>query len=157
VRTRVQSATTPPVTDRQSPRALARPAPGDTLSRVSNALTSRPAGSLGFVRARLLGAPAVSGKRRAVALTVAVLVDVVQIVLWPAFVGGAASPFDDALDAAVALILLGTLGVSGRLALALGMELVPGADLFPTWSAVVLSIPVRHKDEAASASQARAP
>jgi len=104
-----------------------------------------------------VGAPAVSRKRRAVALAVAVLVDVVQIVLWPAFAGGAASPFDDALDAAVALILLGTLGFSGRLVLALGMELVPGADLFPTWSAVVLSIPVRTEDEATSASLTRVP
>ena len=107
------------------------------------------AAALGFVRARLLGAPAVSRRRRAVALTVAVLADAVQIVLWPAFAGGAASPFDDALDAAVALVLLGTLGFSGRLALALAMELVPGADLFPTWSAVVLSIPVTHEEEAA--------
>ncbi len=92
------------------------------------------------------------------ALTVAVLADAIQVVLWPAFAGGAASPFDDALDAAVALILLGTLGFSGRLALALGMELVPGADLFPTWSAVVLTIPVREEEEAPSpAPPPRAP
>ncbi len=112
--------------------------------------------ALGFVRARLLGAPAVSRKRRAVALTVAILADAVQIVLWPAFSGGVASPFDDALDAAVALILLGTLGFSGRLGLALAMELVPGADLFPTWSAVVLSIPVREEEPAPAPRLARA-
>jgi hypothetical protein len=102
----------------------------------------------GFLRARILGAPAVSKKRRAVAFAVAVAADLIQLVLFPAFAGGAASPFDDALDAVVALALLWTLGFSGRLALALAMELVPGADLFPTWSAVVASIPVR--DDAAN-------
>jgi hypothetical protein len=81
-----------------------------------------------------------------VALTVAIVADAVQLVLLPAFVSGAASPFDDALDAVVALVLLGTLGFSGRLALALVMELVPGVDLFPTWTAVVLSIPVQAGD-----------
>ena len=95
------------------------------------------------MRGRILGAPAVSKKRKAVALAVAVTADLVQLVLWPAFVGGAASPVDDALDAVVGLVLLLTLGFSGRLALALAMELVPGADLFPTWSAVVASIPSR--------------
>ncbi len=81
----------------------------------------------GFLRARILGAPAVSKKRRAVALAVAVAADLIQLVLFPAFAGGAASPFDDALDAVVALALLWTLGFSGRLALALALELVPGA------------------------------
>ena len=91
-----------------------------------------------------------SRRRRAVALTVAILADAVQLVLWPTLAGRAASPFDDVLDAVVAVILLGTLGFSGRLALAIGMELVPGADLFPTWSAVVLTIPCSKKAEATS-------
>jgi hypothetical protein len=101
---------------------------------------TRPA-ALGFLRARILGAPAVSSKRKAIAFTVAVLADAVQLVLWPVFAGGAASPFDDALDVTVAFILLLTLGFSGRLAFAFALELVPGADLFPTWTAVVASIP----------------
>lgn len=112
-------------------------------------LTPRRRGAVAFVRDRLLGAPTVSKKRKAVALSVAVTADLVQMVLWPAFAGGAASPFDDALDAVVALALLVTLGVSGRLAFALALELTPGAALFPTWSAVVATIPTR--DEAAIA------
>jgi hypothetical protein len=95
----------------------------------------------GFVRARILGAPAVSKKRKALAFTIAVAADAVQLVLWPAFSGGAASPFEDALDVVVGVLLLLTLGFSGRLAFAFAMELIPGADLFPTWSAVVASIP----------------
>lgn len=71
------------------------------------------------------------------------LADLTQMVLWPAFAAGAASPLDDALDAVVAVALLLTLGFSWRLALALALELTPGAALFPTWSAVVATIPVR--------------
>jgi hypothetical protein len=110
--------------------------------------------TLGLFRGRLLGAPTVSRRRRAVAFTVAMIADAVQLVLWPVFSGGAVSPFDDALDAVVALILLGTLGFSGRLGLALAVELVPGLDLFPTWTAVVLSIPVRVEEAGAARSLA---
>ena len=102
---------------------------------------ARPAGLAALLRTRVLGAPAVSKKRKAVAFTIALAADAVQLVLWPAFAGGAVSPFDDALDAVVGLLLLLTLGFSGRLALAFALELVPGADLFPTWTAVVASIP----------------
>jgi hypothetical protein len=114
-----------------------------TTSLPTESPVGRPA--LGLLRARILGAPAVSKKRKAIALTAAVLADLLQIVLFPVFGGGAASPFDDALDVAVALTLLLTLGWSGRLALALAIELVPGADLFPSWTAVVLSIPTREE------------
>jgi hypothetical protein len=89
-----------------------------------------------------LHAGPVSARRRAIALAIAVAADVLQLVLWPAFAEGAASPFDDALDAVVAIALVGVLGFRPRLALALAIELVPGADLFPTWTAVVLSVPV---------------
>jgi hypothetical protein len=97
---------------------------------------------LGLLRARLLGVPAVSRRRRAVALAVALAADTLQLVLWPAFSEGAASPFDDALDVAVAGALWLILGWSPRLALAFTLELVPGAALFPTWTAVVVTVPV---------------
>jgi hypothetical protein len=97
----------------------------------------------GFIQARILGAPVVTRKQKAVAMAIAVLADLVQMVLWPAFAEGAASPFDDALDGVVALALLLTLGWSGRLMAALALELTPGAALFPTWTAVVMSIPAQ--------------
>jgi hypothetical protein len=99
------------------------------------------AGVLGLLLARALGVPAVSRKRKAVALTIAALADVAQIVLFPAFIEGAASPAEDVLDAVVALVLLMVLGYSHRLLFAFALELVPGADLFPTWTAVVVSLP----------------
>ena len=110
-------------------------------------------GALGLLRARLLSVPAVSKKRKAVALGVALFADLVQLVLWPAFAGGAASPFDDALDVAVAIALLLTLGFSARLALAFALELVPGLDFFPTWTAVVASIPVGEPPQPSALSE----
>jgi hypothetical protein len=98
--------------------------------------------ALASLRARVFGVRPVTKKRRAIALSIALAADTLQLVLWPAFAEGAASPFDDALDLVVGAALWAILGMSPRLALAFGMELVPGADLFPTWTAVVLSIPV---------------
>jgi hypothetical protein len=114
---------------------------------------SAPLAVLGFLRARILGVRAVSRQRKRIAFTVALCADLAQIVLWPAFAGGAASPFDDALDVAVAVVLSLTLGFSPRLALAFALELVPGADLFPTWTAVVASIPA-HEEAAPPPSRA---
>jgi hypothetical protein len=100
--------------------------------------------ALGTLRARVFGVHSVSKRRRAVALSIALAADVLQLVLWPAFAEGAGSPFDDALDVVVAIALTITLGFRPRLALAFALELVPGAALFPTWTAVVLTVPVQN-------------
>lgn len=95
-------------------------------------------------RARLVpfqGRP-LSAKRKALAFGIAAAADVLQLAIFPAFAEGAASPFEDALDFIVASLLVVTLGFHWRLALAFMLELVPGADLFPTWTAVVMSMPV---------------
>lgn len=88
---------------------------------------------------------AVSQQRRRVALGVAVLSDVIQWVFFPVMSEGAASPFDIALDAVTAVIILLAVGFQWRLAIALAIEVVPGLDMFPTWTAVVLSIPTAPK------------
>jgi hypothetical protein len=85
---------------------------------------------------------AITRKRWVSALAVAAVADILQLALFPAFSSGATSPFDDVLDAVVAISLLAILGFRWRLAIALVTELIPAADLFPTWTAVVLSIPV---------------
>jgi hypothetical protein len=111
----------------------------------------RTAGTaLGLLRARVVGVRPVSKRRRAVAVAIALAADVIQLVLWPAFAEGAASPFEDALDVVVAIALWLTLGMSWRLAFAFALELVPGADLFPTWTAVVLTFPA---EEASAAKE----
>lgn len=80
-------------------------------------------------------------KRRKLALAIAVAADLTQLALAPLFAEGALSPLDDALDVVVALLLVLTLGWRWRTLLALGAELVPGVALFPTWTAMVATMP----------------
>lgn len=64
------------------------------------------------------------------------------MVLFPLFMEGALSIPDGVLDAAIAITLLLVLGFRWRLAAALALELTPFATLFPSWTAVVMSLPV---------------
>jgi hypothetical protein len=89
----------------------------------------------------------VSPQRKRIALVIAALSDVAQMAFFPAFIEGAASPFEVALDAATAILILLIVGFRWRLAIALAGELVPGADLFPTWTAVVASLPAQRPEE----------
>jgi len=85
--------------------------------------------------------PGVSRSRKLVALFVAGVADLVEMALFPLFFEGAASPFDLVLDLGTAAILVGILGFRWRFVLALGAEVVPVLSLFPTWTALVLSVP----------------
>jgi hypothetical protein len=57
------------------------------------------------------------------------------------FGSGALSLPDDVLDYRVAVALVITLGWRWRLAAALAFELVPGLALFPSWTALVATLP----------------
>jgi hypothetical protein len=85
--------------------------------------------------------PPISRKRKRVALAVAGAVDLLQIVVLPAFVEGALSPFQDALDVMAAIALTAICGFKWQFVVAFGLELVPVAALFPTWAAMVLTLP----------------
>jgi len=84
---------------------------------------------------------AVSPTRKKVALGIAAIADLVQLGLFPFFSEGALSPPDDVLDVVVAIALFVTLGFKWRVLFALGIELVPGVALFPSWTAVVATLP----------------
>ena len=71
---------------------------------------------------------------------VAIAADGVQILLLPLFAPGALSPADTLIDLAVALILSRLLGWHWAFLPTLLAELVPGLDLFPTWTAAVLYV-----------------
>jgi hypothetical protein len=85
---------------------------------------------------------AISRTRKRIALGIAVVSDLVQWAFFPVMSEGAASPFEIALDAFTALLIVAVVGFQWRLLIALVAELVPGLDMFPTWAAVVLSLPV---------------
>jgi len=80
------------------------------------------------------------GKKKA-ALAVAAIADLIQLGLFPFFGEGALSIPDDVLDVVVAVVLFSLLGFKARVLLALAIELVPGVALFPSWTAVVATIP----------------
>ncbi|HEY5147785.1 MAG TPA: hypothetical protein VII82_13515 [Polyangiaceae bacterium] len=84
----------------------------------------------------------VTRRRKKIALAIAALADAVQLGFMPVFGEGALSVPDDALDLAVAVALVFTLGWQWRVAVALAIELVPAVALFPSWTAFVATLPV---------------
>jgi len=68
---------------------------------------------------------------------IAIVADALQIVGLPLFAPGAVSPADTVLDLAVAALLYRILGWHWALLPSFAAELVPGLDLFPTWTAAV--------------------
>lgn len=68
---------------------------------------------------------------------VAIAVDAIQAVAFPIFVEGALSPANAVLDVVAALLLTRLLGWHWAFLPSLAVELIPGADMFPTWTAAV--------------------
>lgn len=71
---------------------------------------------------------------------VAILADALQIGAFPLFAEGALSPADMVLDILVAALLIRLLGWHWAFLPSLGAELLPGFDLFPTWTAAVFFV-----------------
>jgi hypothetical protein len=67
----------------------------------------------------------------------AILADITQIVLFPLFAGGAASPWNDGLDLVVGAALTALIGWHWAFLPSFFVELVPGLDLVPTWTMAV--------------------
>lgn len=78
-----------------------------------------------------------AGQIRA-ARIIAGVADMIQIALFPLFVEGGFSPFNDALDVVVAGIMVYLLGFHWAFLPTFAAELVPVFDLVPTWSLAVL-------------------
>jgi hypothetical protein len=82
----------------------------------------------------------VKSPQQRMAWLVAIVADAVQIIAFPAFIEGGASPADAVLDVAVAAVLTKLLGWHWAFLPSLMAELVPGLDLFPTWTAAVFFV-----------------
>jgi len=68
---------------------------------------------------------------------VAMSVDAIQIAALPLFAAGGISPADTVLDVLAAAILIRLPGFHWAFLPSLLVELAPGFDLFPTWTAAV--------------------
>ena len=71
---------------------------------------------------------------------VAMAADAIQIVLLPLFAEGGFSPADSILDLIVAAALTRLIGWHWAFLPTILAELIPGLDLFPTWTTAVLFV-----------------
>ena len=74
------------------------------------------------------------------ALGLAIAADLVQMVVSPLFVEGAASPADDVLDLCVGGALSWLLGWHWEFLPSFLAKLVPGVDLVPLWTLAVANV-----------------
>ncbi len=74
------------------------------------------------------------------AFGLAVLADALQIAVFPLFVTGAESPFDDVVDLSVGATMAFLLGWHWEFAPSFLAKLVPGIDLAPFWTLAVANV-----------------
>ena len=74
------------------------------------------------------------------ARAIALGADFLQIVAFPLFLPGAASPWSDALDLAVAGAMTALVGWHWAFLPSFVAEIVPGLDLVPTWTAAAFFV-----------------
>jgi len=91
------------------------------------------------------------GPRFRIALILAIIADALQIVVFPLFVEGAASPADDILDLGVGAVLFYLLGWHWEFLPSFLGKLVPGVDLAPFWTLAVANVYRRSKQIAVAA------
>jgi hypothetical protein len=80
------------------------------------------------------------GPRFRVAMTLAIIADALQIVVFPLFIEGAASPADDVLDLGLGAVLVYLLGWHWEFLPSFLAKLVPGVDLVPFWTMAVANV-----------------
>ena len=88
------------------------------------------------------GAPRVEARglspgRIRIARVIAIAADALQIGLFPAFGPGALSIVNDGLDVVVAAVLVALVGWHWAFLPSFVAELVPGLDIFPSWTTAV--------------------
>jgi hypothetical protein len=82
-----------------------------------------------------------------IAMGVAILADVLQLLVFPLFVEGAAAPADDVLDAVVGGAMIYLLGMHWEFLPSFLGKLVPGVDLVPFWSLAVANVYRKTRNE----------
>jgi len=95
------------------------------------------------------------GSRFRAAMTLAILADALQIVVFPLFFEGALSPADDILDFGVGAVLVHLLGWHWEFLPSFLAKLLPGVDLVPFWTMAVANVYRKSKRIAVSAEEAR--
>jgi len=94
------------------------------------------------------------GPRMKTALLLAILADIVQLIIFPLFVEGAAFPPDDILDLCMAGILSWLLGWHWEFLPSFAGKLIPGVDLVPLWTLAVANVYRKSRPRAATVDRA---
>jgi hypothetical protein len=95
------------------------------------------------------------GSRFRAAMMLAIMADALQIVIFPLFVGGAASPADDVLDFGIGAVLVHLLGWHWEFLPSFLAKLLPGFDLVPFWTMAVANVYRKSKGIAVAAEESR--
>ena len=85
----------------------------------------------------------------------AIVADVFQMVVFPIFIEGAASPADDILDLGIGAVLVRLLGWHWEFLPPFVVKLVPGVDLVPLWTLAVANVYRKQKQFAVTIAGAR--
>jgi hypothetical protein len=96
------------------------------------------------------------GPRLRAAMTLAIIADALQIVVFPLLIEGALSPADDALDLGVGAALVYLLGWHWEFLPSFLTKLVPGVDMVPFWTMAVANVYRKSKRLAVTIEAGRA-
>src|ERR1700681_3282547 len=88
-------------------------------------------------------------------MIVAIIADVLQIVVFPLFVEGVASPVEDILDFAIGAVVVHLLGWHWEFLPSFLAKLVPGVDLVPFWTMAVANVYRKSKRIAVATEESR--
>jgi hypothetical protein len=88
-------------------------------------------------------------------MILAIIADALQIIVFPLFVEGAASPADDILDLCIGAVLVYLLGWHWEFLPSFFAKLVPGVDLVPFWTMAVANVYRKSKRIAVTAEESR--
>lgn len=91
-----------------------------------------------------------TGKRIFAARAIAIVADAVQLGLIPIFAEGAASMVNDVLDVVIGITMTVLVGWNWAFLPAFAAELIPMADLVPTWTIAVFIATRGRKDKSGS-------
>ena len=94
------------------------------------------------------------GPKLKAAMILAIAADLCQLIVFPYFIEGAFSPFDDVLDLGVCAVLTKLLGWHWEFLPSFAAKLVPGVDLVPLWTLAVANVYRKAKQLAVEAERA---
>jgi hypothetical protein len=90
--------------------------------------------------------PPITKAQKRAALAVAGVIDTLQWLVLPATGIGFLSPVQDGIDIVAVIVLVAICGFKWQFAAGFLLELLPVVTLFPTWTALVLTLSTRTED-----------